>query len=329
MRPGNSGILTLCLLALALFSTELRADWHRGERELMGTKVTVELWLGDADRAKTLIDEALAEVHRLDQMMNPWNPASELSRVNLNASSAPVRTTPEIIEVLERALHYSQLSDGAFDVSFASVGQHYNYREGKKPNAENLQRDLKNVDFRAIQLSRDKLEVFFARQGLQIDLGGIAKGYAVDRAIGLLQRAGVAAAAVSAGGDSRILGGNQDKPRTVGIRHPRKENQFAALIPLENTAISTSGDYERFFIEDGIRHHHIIDPSTGRSADEVQSVSILAPLAIDSDALSTTTFVLGIKRGLALINRLDGIDAILIDGQGKLHYSTDLLRSAQ
>jgi len=128
-----------------------------------------------------------------------------------------------------------------------------------------------------------------------------------------------------AGGDTRILGDLGDRPRTIGIRHPRKKDEFVVMIPLQDTAISTSGDYERFFIKNGIRFHHILDPDTGRSSRGVQSGRVLPPRAIDSDALSTTTFVLGVERGLALINSLDGVDAIVIDGQGKLHYSEDLL----
>ncbi|MDX1734769.1 MAG: FAD:protein FMN transferase, partial [Halioglobus sp.] len=184
---------------------------------------------------------------------------------------------------------------------------------------------LANIDYTAIRLDAQQRRIAFAREGLQIDLGGIAKGYAVDRGIALLAAAGIEAAAISAGGDSRILGDGGERPRNVGIRHPRREGEFAAIIPLADTAISTSGDYERYFEEDGVRYHHILDPATGRSAGEVQSVSVLAPLGIDSDALSTATFVLGVSAGLALINRLEDTEAIIIDGEGKLHYSEGLL----
>lgn len=139
-------------------------------------------------------------------------------------------------------MHYSALSSGAFDISFASVGQHYDYRASKTPNTEQLSSNRNNIDYRAIELNPELNEIQFSKKGLQIDLGGIAKGYAVDRGIDILRKAGIASAAVSAGGDSRILGNLGDRPRTVGIRHPRKEGEFAVLIPLEDTAISTSGD---------------------------------------------------------------------------------------
>lgn len=314
-----------CYLAMAV---NVRAEWLREERPLMGTSVSVELWAVDPIAGGQLIDKVLAEFQRLDQMMNPWNPASELARINREAGQGSVRTTKEIITVVERALYYSRLSNGAFDISFASAGQFYDYREGQAPDAKQLEQSRGNIDFRAVEIDTQSKRIGFAKAGLQIDLGGIAKGYAVDRGISILQGAGIEAAVISAGGDSRILGNLGDRPRTVGIRHPRKEGEFAVVIPLADTAISTSGDYERFFISDGERYHHILDPGTGRSAGGVQSASILAPLAIDSDALSTTIFVLGVERGLALVNSLPGIDAIIIDEKGKLHYSEDLLLSS-
>jgi FAD:protein FMN transferase len=322
--------LQACVLATLLFIVPgASAEWHKQQRELMGTAVTVEFWFTDKAAAGKLGAEVFAEFERLDLMMNPWNPASELALINRQAAKGPVKTTAEIVEVVQRALHYSQLSSGAFDISFASVGQHYDYREGKLPANKQIESDRENIDYQAIVLSPESREIRFARAGLQIDLGGIAKGYAVDRGISILADAGITSAVVSAGGDSRILGNSGERPRMVGIRHPRKEGEYAVLIPLEDTAISTSGDYERFFISDGVRHHHILDPATGGSAREVQSVSILSPMAIDSDALSTTTFVLGVERGLALVNSLPGVDAIIIDGSGKLHYSDALLMQVE
>ena len=218
------------------------------------------------------------------------------------------------------------MSEGAFDISFASVGQYDDYRAGKAPSDEKVAETRANIDYRAIVLDSEKRTISYRLDGLQIDLGGIAKGFAVDRGIDVLMQAGVVAGFVSAGGDSRILGDRGDRPRVIGIRHPRKEDEFVVMIPLADTAISTSGDYERFFMDGDVRVHHILDPGSGRSAGIVQSASVLAPRAIDSDALSTTIFVLGTDRGLALINRLPGVDAIIIGAEGKLHYSAGLLR---
>jgi len=328
LRAVTAAALLLCLYLVA---PAAGAEWLREERDLMGTRVTVEFQADDQGRAASLAESVFAEFRRLDRMMNPWNPDSELARINREAAAGPVATTPEIIAVVQRALHYSAVSGGAFDISFASVGQYYDYRAGEAPDEAQLRAGRANIDYRAIVVDAGRGEIRFLKPGLQIDLGGIAKGYAVDRGIDILRAAGIASAVVSAGGDSRLLGGAHDergdRPRTVGIRHPRKKGEFAVLIPLADTAISTSGDYERFFIADGVRYHHILDPKTGESARAVQSASVLAPEAIDSDALSTTVFVLGVRKGLALVNSLPGVDAIIIDGEGKLHYSDDLLRS--
>jgi thiamine biosynthesis lipoprotein len=157
-----------------------------------------------------------------------------------------------------------------------------------------------------------------------IDLGGIAKGYAVDRSMALIEAAGIMAAAVAAGGDSRIIGDRLGEPWTVGVQDPRNDEEMAVLLPLVDTAVSTSGDYQRFFVEDGVRYHHILDPKTGDSARASWSVTILGPDATFTDAMSTSVFVLGPDRGLALIDRLPGIDAIVIDADGELRYSADL-----
>lgn len=320
------GLVVATLVALSGIAQA--GEWLSEQREMMGTEVSVELWADDADSGRELLAQAFAEVALLDAMMNPWNPASELARINREAAAATLTTTPEIIAVVAAALDYSELSAGAFDISFASVGQHYDYRNRQMPDDEVLAAALLAVDYRGIEIDRVANTIHFRHPGLQVDLGGIAKGYAVDRVIELLTAAGVRSAVVAAGGDSRILGDLGDRPRTIGIRHPRDPQAFAVMIPLVDTAISTSGDYERFFISGDQRVHHILDPVTGRSAADMQSASVLTARAIDSDALSTTVFVLGVERGLALVNRLPGVDAILIDGEGKLHYSAELLRSA-
>jgi thiamine biosynthesis lipoprotein len=179
---------------------------------------------------------------------------------------------------------------------------------------------LPAIDYRNIELEDHKIR--FARPGVRIDLGGIAKGYAVDRAIDITRDCGIERAMISAGGDSRIIGDRGGRPWMIGIRHPRDSSGIALRLPLSDSAISTSGDYERFFIADGKRVHHIIDPDTGRSAGASWSATVIGPDALTTDALSTTIFILGAADGLALIESLDGFDAIVIDSGGKVHYSS-------
>jgi FAD:protein FMN transferase len=167
--------------------------------------------------------------------------------------------------------------------------------------------------------------VRFAHPATCIDLGGFAKGHAVDNAAALLARRGIRHAMVSAGGDSRVIGDRRGRPWTVGVRDPRRAGEIVALLPLEDTAISTSGDYERFFERDGERFHHVLDPRTGRSAQRVRSVTILAADGLTTEALSKTVFVLGAEAGLALIERQPGVDAVVVDADGTLHCSSGLL----
>ena len=180
------------------------------------------------------------------------------------------------------------------------------------------------IDYRNIILDEKAGTVRFSKKGVLIDLGGIAKGYAVDRSIELLEDMGIAHALVTAGGDSRMIGDRWGRPWTIGVRDPRQADKVVGKIPLLDVALSTSGDYERFFVEDGVRYHHIIDPLSGDSARELQSVTVIGPDATTTDALSTSVFVLGLADGLELINRLPDIDAIVVDRSGSLHYSKGL-----
>lgn len=319
--------MRLFIILCLLFPLSAVADWYREGRDLMGTRVEVELWADAEEQGLRAIERVMESMQDVNARMNPWDPASELALVNREAYRRAVPLSGDLYAVIDRALYYSRLSAGAFDISFASAGQYYDYRAGEAPDEAQLAVAREQIDYTAIVLDPETRTVRFAIEGLQIDLGGIAKGWAVDRGIDILVEEGILGGVVSAGGDSRILGDLGDRPRTIGIRHPRKAGEFAVMIPLADTAISTSGDYERFYIsETGDRVHHILDPQTGRSSSAMQSASVLSSRAIDSDALSTTTFVLGVKKGLALINGLPGIDAIIIDAQGSLHYSDGLLR---
>ena len=314
-------VLLLCTASLS------RAEWLTETRPMMGTEIRVELWSQDPAQGRVAQQAVFDEFRRLDEMMNPWNEQSLLSAVNRRASEGAVSVTPELIEVVQRSLHFSRLSQGAFDISFAAAGRHYDFREGVAPSPGELAKASAAIDYRQLSVDVPASTITFGHKGMSLDLGGIAKGYAVDRGIQILIQAGVESAVVSAGGDSHILGNLGDRPRMIGIRHPRKEGEYIAVIPLADTAISTSGDYERFFDRDGVRFHHIIDPATGDSARKVRSASVIAANAIDTDALSTTVFVLGVEKGLALVNGLPGVDAIIVDGEGKLHYSRELLLS--
>ena len=243
----------------------------------------------------------------------------------------PVTVDPELVHLLKTALAFSELSDGAFDITYASVGYLYDYRAGRHPDDGQIRSALPAISWRHVILDERASSVRFTQPGVRIDLGGIAKGYACDRAADLLRARGIKHAIVTAGGDSRILGDRRGRPWVVGIRHPDDRKRVIARIPLEDAAISTSGDYERFFDEGGVRYHHIIDPATGRSASDVRSVTVIAADATTTEGLTKSVFVKGPDAGLAFINglrardkRYADVDAVIVARDGRVLYSDGL-----
>lgn len=315
------------LVAVACVLSPLaHAEWFQFSGTAMTTPITMEFWSENAADARRISQRVFDEFDRIDRQMSRYREDSELSAVNRTAADHPVKVSDGLFQVFRKAEEVSELSDGAFDISFGSVGYLYDYREKHQPTTEQIQENLPHINYHDIVLDEDKQTVFFRQQGLLTDMGGIAKGYAVDRGIDILRAEGVRHARLSAGGDMRLLGDKRGRPWIVGVRDPRNEEANAVVLPLSDVAISTSGDYERFFIdENGERVHHIISPKSGRPVKGVQSVTILGANALTTDGLSTAVFVLGVEKGLAMINQLTGIDAIIIEEQRRMHYSAGLL----
>jgi FAD:protein FMN transferase len=314
-----------------LLSVPTQAGWHGDTQNIMGTVVSVTVWFEDDKKAEEAIAAVMADMRRIDQQYSPFIPTSELSRVNDLAPKAttlhPLPISEELTSIIQKADFYSRLSGGAFDITFASLARYYDYRKGLKPTDAQIKELLPQINYTYIHLDAKAHTVYFDHPKVYIDLGGIAKGFAVDRGAEILKQYGITHANISAGGDSRILGDKLGQPWVVGIRNPRAEdkNAVAITLPLENCAISTSGDYERFFIDkDGERIHHIINPRTGKSAHGIISVSVIGPLGFDTDPLTKTLFILGPEKGLAIINKLPGFDAVVITEAGKVLYSKGL-----
>ncbi|MEX0734441.1 MAG: FAD:protein FMN transferase [Steroidobacteraceae bacterium] len=309
---------------LLVSSAAARAEWHERFESIMGTRITVEVWHEDPAAAGAAIDAVIAEMHRVDELMSHYKPESQLSQVNRDAAKAPVKVDPELAGLIARALEFSELSDSAFDITYASVGYLYDYRERKHPTEAEIQAALPAVNWRHVVVDREASTVRFLKPGVRIDLGGIAKGHAVDSSIAILQARGIRNATVTAGGDSRILGDRRGRPWVVGIRHPDDRDRVIARIPLEDAAISTSGDYERFFDEDGVRYHHIIDPATGKSPRGVRSVTVIGPNSTLTEGLTKSVFILGPERGIALIEAQEDVDAVVVTADGRVIYSKGL-----
>jgi len=290
----------------------------------MGTSTIVELFAETNNAAVHCSQLVFSDMRRIDNLMSPYIEDSELFKINKLAGTKPVKISPELFTLIQRSIEFSKLTDGAFDITFASVGYLYNYRENKHPSDAQINTLLKAIDYRNIVLDPIQQSISFSNKDTKIDLGGIAKGHAVDKAIEILKSCKIKNALVSAGGDTRILGDKNGRPWIMGIRHPRDSKKIVASIPLKDDAISTSGDYERFFMQGNKRYHHIIQPSTGKSASQSWSVSVLAKDSLTSDALSTSLFIMATEKAMRLINSLERTEAIVINNHGKMFYSNGL-----
>lgn len=300
---------------------------------LMGTDVELIASVASESediKASRAFDLAVSEMERIESEMSEWREGTFVSKINQSAGSEAVIVPPELFHVISAARKVSELSGGAFDISWAAMRGLWKFTKGEErvPSPEEIAGKLQFLNYRDIELDEAKKSVFLKRQGMAIGLGGIAKGYAVDKAMDILVKQGITNAIIKAGGDMRIQGTNDGAPWDIGIQHPRDKNKVLAVLHLSNISVSTSGDYERFFIKDGVLYHHIIDPETGMPARGCMSVTILAPDTMTSDALSTAVFVLGPEKGMQLIEGLPGIEGIIVDSNGKIHSSQGIEKNA-
>ena len=313
------------LLFVAILAPDAaHADWITRSEAIMGTRCTVELWSDDPVAGDAAITSVFDDMRHIDHVMSTWKEDTEISLVNREASKHPVKIGQELFDLLVTSVKYSELTHGSFDITYASVGYLYNFKKGVHPDQKAIDKALPGINYRHMVLNPKKTTVYFMRPGMRIDLGGIAKGYSVDRGIEILQKQGITRAMVNAGGDTRIIGDRFGKAWVVGIRDPDHEGKTFLRMPLKDTAFSTSGDYERYFDEDGKRFHHIIDPKTGDSARKCRSVTIISGNATRTDALTKSVFVMGPEEGIKFIDSLPDVDAVAVAPDGKVYYSKGL-----
>lgn len=316
------------ILGLLWFTLNAHAGWYKAEHAIMGTEVSVDLWHDNLQHAEKCADQVFTEMRRIDVLMSPYKPESELSTINNQASEQAVIISEELFGLIKKSIKYSKLSSGAFDITFSSVGYLYDYRKKQHPSDEKINELLPAINYRHILLDENQHAIRFSMKGVRIDLGGIAKGYAIDNAVSILKSCGIEHGVVKAGGDSFIIGDRNGQPWILGVRHPRQNDKVVVRLPLSNVAVSTSGDYERFFVENGVRIHHILRPTTGKPVTETWSATVIGNSALETDALSTAIFVMDWKAAIELVDKLEGIDAIIIDAQGEMHFSADLVAPA-
>jgi len=287
---------------------------HEDSRVTMGCTATVRVCGPDAGALPALVGEALDEIDRVDRLMSNYRRDSPLSRLNREAASGPVAVEPELVDFLAECLRWSRESDGAFDITVGPLMKAWGFfrDEGRVPEEDELARALAVVGYRHVVLDREAGTVRFDRPGVELDLGGIGKGYAVDRVVELLRQRGVASALVNLGGSSVYGLGTPPgkKAWEIGIQDPTRSARIALSVPLRDRALSVAGGYERFFEKDGVTYSHIMDPRTGRPVRGVLSVAVLSATATDGDALDDVLFVEGVRRAAAILNRRPSTEAL-------------------
>jgi thiamine biosynthesis lipoprotein len=294
----------------------------------MGSELRLAAWSGDEPAALAAFDAAFAEFERLEAMMSVWRPHSDVVRVNDAAGQHPVAVSAEVVEVLEIARQVSEWTDGTFDVTFGALSDLWKFdhdQDNTIPDPAAVRARLPLVDYRAIEIDPRARTVFLKRTGMRVHLGGIGKGYAVDRAVAIFRSRGLRDFMIQAGGDLYVGGFKDGRPWRLGIRDPRgpAEKSFATL-DLSDGTFSTSGDYERYFMKDGRRYHHILDLRRGEPARECRSVTLVSNRAVLADALAKGVFILGPKAGMALIERLPDIEGVIVSATNEVLVSSGL-----
>ncbi len=292
-------------------------------REQMGTFVTITLYSSSGRRADAAIDAAFAEIEHVESVMSSYRKDSELNKLNA-AGADGFAASDELFEIIEKSLEISELTEGAFDITVGPLVAEWLIakNENRAPDAVALAEAEKRVGYKKVMLDHKTKTVRFAEPGMRIDLGAVAKGYAVDRAMEALMGKGIESALVDAGGDVLAKGKKPDgRLWTIGIQDPRAKSLESTILNVENMSVTTSGDYQRYIESGGRRYSHIFDPRTGKSSDCVSATTI-APTAMRADALSTAFCVLGPEKGIEVAESLNGIEAFIIDVDGKTYSTT-------
>lgn len=310
------------------FSSVLSAQMvYTQKTKMLGSPFEMTVVAQDTVEGNYFIQKAIDEVKRIEHLISDWIPTTQISQVNQNAGITPVRVDQEIFQLIERAIKISKLTNGAFDISYASMDKIWKFDGSMKemPTEEAIKNSVAKVGYQNIILNEKESTIFLKNKGMKLGLGGIGQGYIADKIKALLIESGCKSGIVNVSGDIFAWGKQPDgKPWTVAIVNPINKNKVFATFPLEDSAVETSGSYEKYVTFNGKRYSHIIDPRTGYPAAGIVSVSVFAKTTEVADALATGVFVLGVDVGLDLINQLKGIECIIVDDKGVVHTSKNI-----
>jgi len=318
-----------CFIFIFLFSLSMFSQPQKYKRvvKLMGSRFDISVVDQSKESANEYIDIAISEISRIENIISSWNPSSQTSLINKNAGVKPIKVDDELFDLIERSLVISKLTDGAFDITYASMDIIWKFDGSmiEMPSDIVIKKSVDKVGYENIVLNKKEKTVYLKLKGMRIGFGAIGKGYAADKAKELLKSKGVKAGIINASGDMNTWGKQPNgEDWKVGITNPLDKNKTFALLPISNTSVVTSGNYEKFVEFDGQRYSHIINPKTGYPSSGIVSVSVFAAKAELADALATSIFVMGKNIGIDLINQLKGIDCILVDDKGKVHTSNNI-----
>lgn len=295
--------------------------------KLMGSRFDITVVAPDSIEAHSFIDLAVAEITRIEKLISSWDPNSQTSEINRNAGIKAVKVDRELFDLIDRSLGISKLTDGAFDISYASMDKIWKFDGSmtKMPTEDEIKSSVSKIGYKNILLDKENSTVFLVNSGMKIGFGAIGKGYAADKAKKLLMSKGVVAGIINASGDMNTWGKQTNgEPWKVAITNPLDKNKAFALLPITNGAVVTSGNYEKFVVFNGVRYSHIIDPRTGYPATGIISATVFAPKAEMADALATSIFVMGKEIGLNRINQIPNVECIIIDEKGQIITSNNI-----
>ncbi len=313
------------LLVIAMVSTlSFGQIVHKKKLSMLGSPFEITVIAKDTVEGNYFANLAVAEVKRIENQISDWIPTTQISEINKNAGIKPIPVDDEVFALVERAIKISKLTNGAFDISYASMDKIWKFDGSmtEMPSHEAIKKSVSKIGYQKIILDVKEKTIFLKDEGMKLGLGGIGQGYIADKVKTLLQSKGCSSGIVNVSGDINTWGKQLDgKPWTIGIVNPMNKNKVFATFPIEDSAVETSGSYEKFVRFNGIRYSHIIDPRTGYPATGIVSVSVFAKQTEVADALATGIFVLGVDVGIDLVNQIKGVEYIIVDEKGKIHAS--------